>query len=202
VTRTTWLGHLAEQAAANVLARRRHRADAPERNPDETNGMTCPRFPASGPAARDDFSSRLERPVRLLLVDDDARVRAAIGQTIASEAGLEMVAVAADAATALTLAACIAPSVALVDVLIPDEAAGLTLVRSLSQKPGCAVVAMSVRGGLRRAALAAGAVAFVEKGAGIDAVLEAVRAAGPSTRHAYVITPRSTASPAGSGSGP
>jgi DNA-binding NarL/FixJ family response regulator len=52
-------------------------------------------------------------------------------------------------------------------------------VRSLAQRPGCAVVAMSVHSGLRRAALAAGAVAFVEKAGDIDAVLVAVRAAAP-----------------------
>jgi two-component system response regulator DesR len=116
-------------------------------------------------------------PVRLLVADDDARVRAAIGQTIALEADLVIVAAAASAAAALTLAERTGPSVALVDMLIPDAAAGLALVRSLSQRPGCAVVAMSVRSGLSQAALAAGAVAFVEKAADIDAVLDAVRAA-------------------------
>jgi DNA-binding NarL/FixJ family response regulator len=79
--------------------------------------------------------------------------------------------------TALAFAEGTAPSVALVDVLLPDELAGLALVRSLARRPGCAVVAMSVRGGLRRAALAAGAIAFVEKSGDVDALLDAVRAA-------------------------
>jgi DNA-binding NtrC family response regulator len=121
------------------------------------------------------------RPIRLLVADDDARVRMAIGQTIALEAGLVMVAAVAHAAAALVLAERTGPSVALVDVLIPDEATGLALIRSLGQRPGCAVVAMSVRGGLGQAALAAGAVAFVEKD-DIDAVLDAVRAAAPQRR--------------------
>jgi DNA-binding NarL/FixJ family response regulator len=69
------------------------------------------------------------------------------------------------------------PAVALVDVLLPEEVTGLALVRSLKQRPGCAVVAMSVRGGLRAAALAAGAVAFVEKESDIDALLNTVRTA-------------------------
>ena len=125
--------------------------------------MTRPRTLASG-------------PIRVLVVDDDARVRAAIAQTIALEAGLVMVADAADAPTARILAARAGPSVALLDVLLPDAAAGLALVRSLSQRRGCAVVAMSVRDGLGPAALAAGAVAFVGKGAGIDAILDGVRA--------------------------
>jgi DNA-binding NtrC family response regulator len=162
----------------------RHPADATDRSPGDNEQMTCPRFPARAPVAGDAaasgstglVSSGSERPIRLLVADDDARVRAAIGQTIALEAGLVMV---ADAATALILAECTGPSVALVDVLLPDEAAGLALVRSLGQWPGCAVVAMSLRGGLRRAALAAGAVAFAEKAGDIDAVLDAVRAAAP-----------------------
>jgi DNA-binding NtrC family response regulator len=70
--------------------------------------------------------------------------------------------------------------VALVDVLLPDDVTGLALVRSL-QRPGCEVVAMSVRSGLRAAARAAGAVAFVEKGSDIDAILQAVRFAGSTS---------------------
>ena len=113
----------------------------------------------------------------MLVADDDARVRAAIGQTIALETDLVMVAAAGSATAALALAKSTGPSVALVDVLLPDAAAGLALVRSLSQQQDCAVVAMSVRGGLRQAALAAGSVAFIEKSSDIDAMLDAVRAA-------------------------
>jgi DNA-binding NtrC family response regulator len=115
--------------------------------------------------------------IRLLVVDNDVRVRAAIVQTVALEADLLMVAEAADAMAALGLAGHADPSVALIDVLLPDDATGLGLVRSLNQRSGCAVVAMSVRGGLRAAALAAGAVAFVEKGSDIDALLDTIRAA-------------------------
>lgn len=123
-----------------------------------------------------------DRPIRLLVVDDDPRVRQAIAPTIALEPDLVMVAEAADATTAMALADSADPSVALVDVLIPDGTTGLALVRSLADRPGCAVVAMSVRGGLRHAALAAGAVAFVEKSSDIDAVLDAVRGAAAPPR--------------------
>jgi DNA-binding NarL/FixJ family response regulator len=136
-----------------------HQADEGNRNPDHNQSVS--------------FSG----PIRLLVVDDDARVRAAIGRTIALEEDLVVVADAADATSALALANCTDPSVALVDVLLPDERTGLDLVRRLTSRPGCAVVAMSVRGGIRHAALAAGAVSFVEKGSDIDAILSAVRAA-------------------------
>lgn len=117
------------------------------------------------------------RPVTLLLVEDDARVRDGLAHTMALEADLMVVAEAADATAALALAERADPSVALVDVLLPDSTTGLALVTSLAQRPGCAVVAMSVRGSLRAAAMAAGSVAFVEKGGDIDALLDAIRAA-------------------------
>jgi two-component system response regulator DesR len=117
------------------------------------------------------------RPIRLLLADDNARVRAAISQTISLEPDLILVAGVADADTALAFAESEGPLVALVDVLLPDTATGLGLVRTLAWREGCAVVAMSARGGLRHAALTAGATAFIEKGTDIDAVLQAVRAA-------------------------
>jgi CheY-like chemotaxis protein len=115
--------------------------------------------------------------IRVLVVDDDPRVLQAIGHTVMLEADMVTVGEAADARTALSIAQHVRPSVALVDVLLPDEVTGLALVRALNQLPGCAVVAMSVRSGMRDASRAAGAVAFAEKGGDIDALLHAVRVA-------------------------
>jgi DNA-binding NarL/FixJ family response regulator len=135
---------------------------------------------ASSPDQTSTDASEPTDPIRVLIVDDDPRVLQAIGSTIALEADMVTVAEAADAKTALAVAEDTKPSVALVDVLLPDDVTGLTLVRSLQQRPGCEVVAMSVRSGLRAAARAAGAVAFVEKGSDIDALLQAVRLAALS----------------------
>jgi DNA-binding NarL/FixJ family response regulator len=126
---------------------------------------------------------------RVLVVDDDPRVRSAIGQTIALEIDLVLVARAADAATALVLFEGADPSVALVDLALPDTQTGLDLVRDLALRPGCAVVAMSIYGGLRESALGAGAVRFVEKDGDIDAVLKAIRAAS-ALGHGPRTTPR------------
>jgi CheY-like chemotaxis protein len=163
----------------------RHLADVNDHGPGDNAYVSCSRSPTGTPVAGEDSrlpstgmaSSEADRPIRLLVVDDDPRVRAAIGQTIALEPDLLLVAEAADAAGALALADDADPSVALVDMLLPDDVTGLALVVTLKQRAGCAVVAMSVRGGLRQPALAAGAVAFVEKGGDIDALLHAVRAA-------------------------
>jgi DNA-binding NarL/FixJ family response regulator len=135
---------------------------------------------ASSPDQTSTDASEPKDPIRVLIVDDDPRVLQAIGSTIALEADMVTVAEAADSRTALAVAEDTKPSVALVDVLLPDDVTGLALVRSLQQRPGCEVVAMSVRSGLRVAARAAGAVAFVEKGSDIDALLRAVRLAAVS----------------------
>lgn len=116
------------------------------------------------------------------MVEDDPRVRECLARTITFEDDLVVVAVAADAVAALTLAVRTDPSVAIVDVLLPDSATGLALVRSLAQRPGCAVVAMSVRSGFRAAARAMGSVDFVEKSGDIDALLDALRAAAHHRR--------------------
>jgi DNA-binding NtrC family response regulator len=170
--------------------RTRHPADVADRRPGHNQSVSCSRLPRSARVTGEDPSFGItgvvshgpDRRIRLLVVDDDIRVRQAIAPTIALEPDLLMVAEAADATTAMALAEGTNPSVALVDVLLPDDTIGLALVRSLAHRPGCAVVAMSVRGGLRRAALAAGAVAFVEKSGDIDAVLDAVRAGAPPSR--------------------
>jgi DNA-binding NtrC family response regulator len=135
---------------------------------------------ASSPDQTSTDASEPKDPIRVLIVDDDPRVLQAIGSTIALETDMVTVAEAADAKTALAVAEDTKPSVALVDVLLPDDVTGLALVRSLEQRPGCEVVAMSVRSGLRAAARAAGAVAFVEKGSDIDALLQALRLAAVS----------------------
>lgn len=126
-------------------------------------------------------------PTRVLLVDSDARVRSALRQTIALESDLTVVADAAGADHARLAAERTLPSVALVELLLPDTATGLALVRALTARPGCAVVAMSMRGGLGSAAREAGAVAFVDKGVHIDAVLDAVRAASRGRADHHVI---------------
>jgi len=113
----------------------------------------------------------------VLLVDGDARVRSALRQTITLEIDMAVVANAGSADHARIAAELTLPSVALVELLLPDAVTGLALVHGLATRLGCAVVAMSMRGGLGAAALDAGAVAFVDKGIHIEAVLDAIRAA-------------------------
>jgi DNA-binding NarL/FixJ family response regulator len=119
----------------------------------------------------------LPKPIRVLVVDHDPRVRTAIGQTIDREVDLLLVAEAEDAAAALLTAERAGSLVALVDVALPDSTTGLALVHTLAHRSGCAVVAMSIDGSQRASAMAEGAVQYVEKDGDIDAILAAVRSA-------------------------
>lgn len=120
---------------------------------------------------------RPTEPIRVLLVDADARVLAALRDSISAEPGLEVVGAVSGAAAALSCAVENAPVVALVDVVVQGDGSGLTLVHLLSQIPGCQVVAMSLRGGLLAASRVAGAVAFVVKGDEVETMLSAIREA-------------------------
>ncbi|RFU22361.1 response regulator [Geodermatophilus marinus] len=67
--------------------------------------------------------------------------------------------------------------VVLLDVHLPDAGTGLALLARLA-RAAVRVVAMSAAGGVRGAALAAGAAGFVEQDGATDVLLEALFAAG------------------------
>ena len=66
------------------------------------------------------------------------------------------------------------PDIVVLDLLLPSAEDGLEVLRRLVAS-GRAVVALSIREALRDDAIAAGAVAFVAKYAGPDALLETLR---------------------------
>jgi DNA-binding NarL/FixJ family response regulator len=117
--------------------------------------------------------------VRVLIVEDDQRVRAALRRFLSASAGFEVVAAAADPHAALRMARELAPAVALVDVLLPEAGDGLGLLRALTGELSIPAVAISMRGGLRVGALAAGACRFLPKDGAPDLLLAALRAAVP-----------------------
>jgi CheY-like chemotaxis protein len=112
----------------------------------------------------------------VLVVDDDPRVRSALSALVEGCPQLRLVGAVGTAEAAL--AACAwcdggSPALALVDLMLPDERSGTELVTRL-RALGVVPIALSVRGGLREAALAAGAVDFLEKGGAPDDVLRAL----------------------------
>lgn len=110
----------------------------------------------------------------VLVVDDDPRVRAALSALVEGCPQLRLVGAVGSADAALAaLAADGSPALALVDLMLPDERAGTELLTRLAAL-GVVPIALSVRGGLRDTALAAGAVEFLEKGGAPDEVLAAL----------------------------
>lgn len=124
-------------------------------------------------------ASQPDRPVKLkiMIVDDDARVRHALQDLIEAAPDLTVVAAAASAVEALADDAQHAPDVVVLDVLLPRAADGLKVLRVLRSR-NRAVVAISVMGSLRQRATTAGAFAFLEKEwRDIDMLHDLVRAA-------------------------
>ena len=137
--------------------------------------MSCP--PETPGTSEPDASPATT--ISVLVVDDDARVLAALRAAVGSEPDLELLHAAPDDDARAGVGGA-ARVVALVDV--PDAGEGnLLLVHLLSRRPGWRVVAMSTRNGPRQASRAAGAAAFVVKGEDVEAVLSAVRAVASSS---------------------
>jgi DNA-binding NarL/FixJ family response regulator len=112
---------------------------------------------------------------RILVVDDDPRVRHAVRHLIDGMPGLHVAAVASNADEAEAACRTSVPDLAIVDVRVPDRESGLKLIRSLSTR--MPVIAISVTGSLARPATRAGATAFCDKDGNTDALINAVLAA-------------------------
>jgi DNA-binding NarL/FixJ family response regulator len=117
---------------------------------------------------------------RVLVIDDDARVRTALCALLVSSTDL----VPTEAATAADARAAAdrdgSFDVAVIDVRLPDAATGLALIRQVARSTP--VVAISVSSSHRPDALAAGAAAFLDKDGRPDLLLAAVNAAATPTR--------------------
>jgi DNA-binding NarL/FixJ family response regulator len=123
------------------------------------------------------------RPVRVLIVEDDPRVRTALHRFLCASAGFDVVGAAATAAAALEMAGRLTPSVAVVDVFLPDARDGVGLLRVLTGELRIPAVAMSMHSGSRSGALAAGAYRFLDKDSAPELLLRALRAPVPVPGH-------------------
>jgi DNA-binding NarL/FixJ family response regulator len=123
-------------------------------------------------------------PLRIVLVDDHPIVRSGFRQLLEMEPGwvvTEELGSAREVAAWLLTAAC---DVLVMDLSLPDGD-GLVLIRHvLAQKPGIAIVVMSMHDGALyvQDALSAGALGYVTKRAAPDELVDAIRAAGRGER--------------------
>jgi DNA-binding NarL/FixJ family response regulator len=116
-------------------------------------------------------------PVRVLIADDDRRARDALRSLLSGVPGISVVGVAESAEAALQMANEQTPTVALVDLLLPEARDGLGLLEALTRELGVSAVAISIDGGLQDRARSAGAIDFVDKDSDPECFVDAVRAA-------------------------
>jgi DNA-binding NarL/FixJ family response regulator len=114
---------------------------------------------------------------RLLIADDRARTRRALSAVLATRAGFELIGEAADGEEAVAAVARLQPDIVVIDVRMP-RLDGITATRWIKARwPHIRVVAHSLADELRVDALAAGADAFVPKGAPVGELFAALDAA-------------------------
>lgn len=115
--------------------------------------------------------------IRLLIADDQALVRGALGALLELEPDLTVIGMASDGAEALRLAAELRPDVCLMDIQMPgmDGVEATRRIREASPETRILVVTTFARPGYLRAALDAGASGFIVKDTPAEQLAEAVR---------------------------
>jgi len=115
---------------------------------------------------------------RLLIADDRARTRRALSAVLATRAGFELIGEAADGEEALAAVERLRPDIVILDVRMP-RLDGITAILQIKARwPHIRVVAHSLAEELRADALAAGADAFVPKGAPVHELFRALEPVG------------------------
>lgn len=115
--------------------------------------------------------------IRLVIVDDQALVRGALGALLNLEDDLEVVGYASDGDEAVTRVAHLAPDVCLMDIQMPglDGIAATRALRDASPATRVLIVTTFARPGYLRSALEAGAHGFIVKDAPPEQLADAVR---------------------------
>ncbi len=115
--------------------------------------------------------------LRVLIVDDDARVRRALRSLIECSQDMTVVGEAGSARSATRLDLELRPDVVVLDLLLPQAHDGMRVLRELRGRDR-PVVAISRMGELGPEAMVGGAHAFLEKdGRDVDDLLDMIRAA-------------------------
>ncbi len=114
---------------------------------------------------------------RVLIVDDVPQVRRELRTLLPLLDAIDIVGEAENGQDAIELAATLQPDVVLMDVEMPIVD-GLTATRSIKQQyPACRVIILSIHNDevVRTQARAAGADDFIDKGAPLTTLLQAIK---------------------------
>jgi two-component system, NarL family, response regulator DesR len=123
--------------------------------------------------------------IRVLICDDEILIRDAVASLLGLEEDLEVVARAASGPEAVTLARHTRPDVALLDLQMPGLDGIEVTGRLATEVPGCACVIVTSHGrpGYLKAALAAGARAFLPKTTSAAQLAKVVRTVAGGGRY-------------------
>jgi len=115
--------------------------------------------------------------IRLLIADDQALVRGALGALLDLEPDLDVIGMASEGADAVRLATELRPDVCLMDIQMPgmDGVEATRRIREASAGTRVLVVTTFARPGYLRSALDAGASGFIVKDTPAEQLAEAVR---------------------------
>jgi two-component system response regulator DesR len=115
--------------------------------------------------------------IKVLLVDDQPTVLQGLRMRLGLEPDLVVVGEAQDGQAAIDLVSARAPDVIVLDLEMPgmDGIATAQALRTVAPEREVIILSIHSDAAARRRALAAGAVAFVEKNAGVEALLAAIR---------------------------
>lgn len=118
--------------------------------------------------------------IRVLLVDDDDRVRRGWQMRLALEPDIEVIGMAGELATAVGIAIAQQPHVILLDIKLPDISGIRGMAQLHQTAPNCSIIVVTVYDSAanREEALAAGADAFISKQANFDQLLVLIRQLG------------------------
>jgi two-component system, NarL family, response regulator NreC len=129
----------------------------------------------------------MAEPIRVLIVDDHAVVRAGIKLMLAAEPDIEPVAEAGSRREAIFAARSTNPNVILLDVVMPDGSGLESIPQLLHEQPDAKVLVLSMQDDPRyvREAFAAGASGYVLKEAADVEVVGAVREVARGGRYVH-----------------
>jgi two-component system, NarL family, invasion response regulator UvrY len=122
-----------------------------------------------------------ERPIRVLVADDDRDIRDLLAAVIEGDPAFELAGMAADAEEAVRLATELEPDVAILDTMMP-AGGGAGAARQITATTSTRVIALTAMDAAFAydAMMNAGAAGFLSKGCTNREVLDAVRAVATS----------------------
>jgi DNA-binding NarL/FixJ family response regulator len=122
----------------------------------------------------------MNKPLRLLLVDDHAVVREGLRALLATDPRFQIVGEASEGESALSAAATLRPDLVVMDVSLPGMNGVQATRRLKSQYPDTRVVALTIHeeGGYLRSLLDAGASGYVLKRSAASELLRALHVVG------------------------